>query len=199
MYNWRKLTPEQRKEVFETRRALRRPWHSPPHRFTNQTRCFIVSAACFEHQPIIAATPERLDEFSERLLATCDLHAKNIFAWCVLPDHYHIVLQTNAIKHLLTSLGRLHGRTSYDWNGEENKRGRQVWFNTVERFMRNERHLWASVNYVHHNPVKHGYVERWQDWVWSSAATFLSEVGKEKAKQIWLEYPVKDYGKGWDD
>ncbi len=62
-----------------------------------------------------------------------------------------------------------------------------------------ERHLWASINYVHHNPVKHGYVTRWQDWPWSSAISFLADVGTERAKEIWREYPVKDYGKNWDE
>jgi len=26
--------------------------------------------------------------------------------------------------------------------------------------MRNDAHFWATMNYVHHNPVPHGYVQR---------------------------------------
>jgi putative transposase len=199
MYDWRRLTPEARKEVFNARFAARRPWHSPPHRYTDELRSFIVSAACFEHKPILALSAERLEDFSQRLLATCDDHCSRVYAWCVLPNHYHVVVQTHGIKAFMRALGTLHGRTSYEWNGEENCRGRQVWFNAVERVMRSERHLWASINYVHHNPVKHGYVERWQDWAWSSAESFLQEVGRERAEEIWQDYPVKDYGRGWDD
>ncbi|HXI88717.1 MAG TPA: hypothetical protein VNO24_01765 [Blastocatellia bacterium] len=61
--------------------------------------------------------------------------------------------------------------------------------------MKSERHFWASLNYVHHNPVHHGYVERWQDWPWSSAAEFLQRVAREKAAEIWKKYPILDYGK----
>ena len=146
MYDWRRHTPQGRKEIFEARRAARRPWHSPPHRFTDELRSFIVSAACFEHEPILAYSAERMEDFSERLLAVCDKHADRVYAWCVLPNHYHVVLLTNQIETLMAALGKLHGRTSYDWNGEEDRRGRQVWFNAVERVMRSERHLWASIN-----------------------------------------------------
>jgi putative transposase len=93
----------------------------------------------------------------------------------------------------------LHGRTSHAWNGEENARGRKVFFRVADRVMRSERHFWATMNYIHHNPVHHGYVERWPDWPWSSACDFLAQLGRDEAEQIWLEYPIEDYGKGWDD
>ena len=44
-----------------------------------------------------------------------------------------------------------------------------------------------------------GYVERWTDWPFSSAADYLGAVGKEEAERRWREFPVLDYGKGWDE
>jgi len=64
--------------------------------------------------------------------------------------------------------------------------------------MKSERHFLATLNYVHHNAVHHGYVERWQDWPWSSAREFLEQVGYERAERLWKEYPILDYGKKWD-
>ena len=61
------------------------------------------------------------------------------------------------------------------------------------------RHKWAVVNYIHNNPVHHGYVARWQDWPFSSAVAFLDEVGYPRAQRIWVDYPVLDMGKDWDD
>ena len=52
---------------------------------------------------------------------------------------------------------------------------------------------------MHHNPVHHGYVARWTDWPWSSAPEYLAQTDPEEAKLIWYEYPLGDYGKGWDD
>ena len=199
MYNWRKMTDHDRREALDTRKSKYRPWHSPPHRFLPGDRQYIISAACFEHTPIIGATTDRMHAFTDELLKICDTHAQKLFAWCVLPNHYHVVLQTAEVKMLLADLGLLHGRSSYYWNGHDDCRGRQVWFNAVEREMRSPAHLWASINYVHHNPVKHGWVKRWQDWPWSSARRFLEETGLDEAKRIWQAYPIKDYGKGWDD
>jgi putative transposase len=64
--------------------------------------------------------------------------------------------------------------------------------------IKSHRHFWASVNYIHHNPVKHGYINKWQDWPWSSAAEFLDRVGRSAAEKIWRQFPILDYGKGWD-
>ena len=65
--------------------------------------------------------------------------------------------------------------------------------------MRSEAHIYATVNYIHHNPVHHGYVERWQEWPYSSAADYLESVGGDEAARRWREYPILDFGKGWDD
>ena len=99
----------------------------------------------------------------------------------------------------LRGLGLLHGRTSHAWNGEEILRSRKVFFRAVERAMRSERHYWATLNYVHHNPVHHGYVRHWTDWPWSSAPEYLAQTDPDEAKRVWQDYPLCDYGKGWDD
>ncbi|NNC87201.1 MAG: hypothetical protein HKN82_01935 [Akkermansiaceae bacterium] len=65
--------------------------------------------------------------------------------------------------------------------------------------MKNSAHLWASINYVHHNPVKHGYAGKWDEWPWSSAPDFLEGMTREEAAGIWKAYPIDRYGKGWDD
>ena len=64
--------------------------------------------------------------------------------------------------------------------------------------MKSERHFWATLNYVLHNAVRHGYVERWQDWPYSNAAQYLMDVGHEVAAERWREYPILDYGAEWD-
>ncbi|MGV3662973.1 MAG: hypothetical protein ACO1TE_22505 [Prosthecobacter sp.] len=55
------------------------------------------------------------------------------------------------------------------------------------------------MNYIHHNPVKHGYVQKWHEWPFGSAIQFLEKTGQEEAARIWKAYPVRDYGAGWDD
>ena len=156
---------------------------------------FIITAACYEHRP---NGGERIAEFEQDLLAACETFASKIFAWCILTNHYHILVRTDQIKELRKALARLHGRTSRFWNQVDNEVGRKVWFNFFDRNMRSQRHFLATRNYIHNNAVHHGCVERWQDWPYSSANRFLEEVGYEKAVEIWKEYPILDYGKDWD-
>jgi putative transposase len=194
-YLWRRLTPEKRQEVLEYRQLLKRPWHRPPH-YQQGNIHYHLTAACFEHHPHIGHSPGRMAAFSSALLETLP---EPPAAWCVLPNHYHVLVRCPDIKSAISNLGKLHGRTSFLWNGEESERKRKVWHSATDRGMRGDNHFWATVNYIHHNPVKHGYVNQWTDWPFSSAADFIEEVGREKAIEIWKNHPVLDYGKGWDD
>ena len=198
MYDYRYMTPTQRSEAVEYRRLRERPWHSPPHWKFQGLLQFMISGSCYEHHQIIGSTPERMTECEDSLLDVCNRFAANVYAWCVLPNHYHLLLQTDQLQDLRTQLGRLHGRTSFKWNGEDDCRGRKVWHNCLDRGIKSHRHFWASVNYVHHNPVHHGYVDKWTEWPWSSAGAFVLRVGRETASKIWREYPILDLGKTWD-
>lgn len=197
-YVWRQLNQKQRAELLAWRKQRGYPWHSPPHRPNFGHLRFLISASCFEHHHYIGYSRERMENFSRDLLAVFAARASETFAWCVLPNHYHALVEARDTKLLLHHLGLLHGRNSHAWNGEEKTRGRKVFFRAVERAMRSDRHYWATLNYVHHNPVRHGYVERWTDWPWSSVTEYLAQSGVEEAKRIWREYPVRDYGKDWD-
>jgi putative transposase len=198
MYDWRKMTLQERDAVLNWRTHNCRPQHSPPHSDNEQSRNYLLSAACYEHKPIIILRPERIHGLVRFLKEICGRFCKDVHAWCILPNHYHLLVTTEHIADLLRDLGQLHGRTSRMWNLEEHCTGRKVWFNCADRRIRSERHFWASVNYIHHNPVKHGYCEQWTDWPFSSATEFLSQVGREKAIEIWKAYPILDYGEKWD-
>jgi REP-associated tyrosine transposase len=197
-YLWRKLTVKQRVSLLAWRKQRGFPWHSPPHAFKGQGT-YHVAAACLDHAPHIGQTVERIGQFCCDLLAALAPVTTGIHAWCVLPNHYHLLISVPDLRGTTAALGQLHGRTSFRWNQDENTRGRQVWHAAADRFMRGDRHFWATMNYIHHNPVHHGYVKRWQDWPYSSAHDFLAGLSQAEAERIWREYPVKDYGKGWDD
>jgi putative transposase len=198
MYKYRKLTREKRRRVVEDRRRKQVPWHSPPHLEIKAEISYLVTAACYEHLPIIGQSTDRMSECEAGVLEACrDMNVK-LHAWCILPNHYHLLARTEKIKALLKRLGKFHGRSSYDWNGVDQKRGRHCWYNAFERYIRSERHFFASLNYVHHNPIHHGYVAKWSEWPWSSAMEFIEQTGREEALRLWREYPLLNYGKKWD-
>jgi len=102
------MTPEQRDRVIAERRSRKVPWHAPPH-YGGERNAFLISAACFEHQPVMSS-PDRLQEFSEVL---ADGMAKDlgidVEAWVVQPNHYHFLAKMD-LDRLRPWLGRLHNR-----------------------------------------------------------------------------------------
>ena len=193
------MTLEQRAWVLSQRQGRHHPWHSPPHRYNEGRQHYHITAACYEHRPHIGFSEARMDDFTAAWLEVLQAATTEVSAWCVLPNHYHALIEAPLIAKVLFELGRLHGRLSREWNQEEGTRGRQNFHRAAERTIRSDGHYMATLNYVHHNPVRHGYVEKWTDWLWSSAGAFIERVGRDEAAAIWKEYPLLDYGEGWDD
>lgn len=197
MYLWRQMTPQQRAAALRDRRRHHRPWHGPPH-FEDESGVYLITAACYEHRQHVGKSTDRMARFEAELLQTAEAQSATISAWVVLANHYHLLLHVGDVRALLRALGRLHGRTAFQWNTEENCRGRHVWHRAAETAIKSEGHYWASLNYVLHNPVRHGYVGHWQDWPYSNAAQYLAEIGRELAERRWRSYPLYDYGNDWD-
>jgi putative transposase len=84
-----------------------------------------------------------------------------------------------------------------EWGGKPPRT--QGLFRATERAIRSDRHFWATLNYIHDNPVRHGYAATWMEWPWSSIREYLQENDPTEVPRIWEEYPILDYGKGWDD
>ena len=178
------------------RKARGFPCHTPPH-FDEGVNTYMLTAACFEHQRILS-TDSRLSEFSEALVCGVEADVKGkLYAWVILRNHYHLLAELD-LAIFRQWLGRLHNGKSTQWNREDGTPGRKVWYRFSDRRIRNDRHFYASLNYIHFNPVKHKYVDNAGDWLWSSLHEYLEKVGRDKLEEWWRKYPVKNYGRGWD-
>ncbi len=196
MYDYRRLTTDQRSQVLEARRERGFPLHAPPH-FRGEAGEYLISAACYEHRRVFDG-PELLSWLAEEVL---DAFAKAGFeydAWVFLPNHYHVLTHVADLGHASETLRKLHSRLATQVNSRQEQRGRRVWYRYSDRQIRNERHHFASLNYLHHNPVRHGYVAKMEHWPWSSVHEYLENEGREWLKRLWDAYPIPDYGKGWD-
>src|SRR5580658_6114314 len=111
MYEYRKMTPEQREAVVQKRCQRGFPRHRPPH-LDAPGEFRIVTATCFEHKEILS-TFERLLWFETELLQLFTDLCIPCTAWCVLPNHYHVLVQIADIKVFGKAIGQLHGRTSF--------------------------------------------------------------------------------------
>lgn len=195
-HNWRQMTPEQRAEALQARHGLGQPWHGPPHGLERQW--YHLAASCYEHAPIVGANPQRMAEFEHELLQVLASQCERTCVWCILPTHYHALIQCSSLPLCREAVGKLHGRTSHRWNMADGTGGRKCWYRCLAKPIKGDAHLLATVNYIHHNPVHHRYVARWQDWAFSSASQYLTTMGREEAERIWREFPSLDMGLEWD-
>jgi putative transposase len=197
MYEYRKLTPEERRELIEERRARGFPPHSPPHPCQN-AKYYLLTATCYEHHAHMKDAARRqqvLDLlFEHTILRGIELHA-----WVVLPNHYHLLAYVPDFDTLGEMFRRVHGPTARWWNQTDGTPGRKVWYRYADRAMRSRRHYNATLNYIHYNPVKHQYVTSPYDWEESSVAWYLEDRGRAWLRKLWVDYPIHDYGEGWDE
>jgi putative transposase len=196
MYDYRKLSPSERQSILRERRARGFPLHAPPH-FDGIRGEYLITAASFEHRHIFEQ-PDDLSTVAGGVLGALTEAGLPHPAWVFLPNHYHILLETDDLATVTRCLRVVHSSLATLMNGRHRQRGRRVWYRYSDRLIRNEKHHWATVNYIHFNPAKHGYVSRMADWPWSSVHDYLDTHGREWAARVWKSYPVGDYGKGWD-
>ena len=104
-------------------------------------------------------------------------HPFRIHAWVVLPDHLHCVIELPAgdsdfaLRWQLIRMGFSKGIPNTERRsavrlrrGERGIWQRRYW----EHLIRDARDFQAHVDYVHINPVKHGWVQRVTDWPFST-------------------------------
>ena len=92
-----------------------------------------------------------------------------IIAWCIMPNHVHILIEVfNGFS--LSEI--IHSWKSFSAN-QINKllnRAGQVWMmEYFDRYIRDYEHFDKVVNYIHNNPVKAGIVKSPSEYRWSSA------------------------------
>jgi putative transposase len=197
-YRYRQLTLEEREEILRQRRERGYPLHAPPHPF-RQAGYYLITAANFEHVPIMAA-PARRTEFEARLLEAMQGIQADVVGWVVLPNHYHVLVGVESLDWVSAALKGLHGSTSREWNVADGQTGkRRVWYKFTDRMIRAEAHYYRALNYIHYNPVKHKYLTDPYEWPWSSVHNYFDTRGREWLRQTWKVYPPGDFGEGWDD
>jgi putative transposase len=190
------MTPQERAAIVAARQLAGRPWHAPPH-FNQAQGTYFNSAACYEHRSIMEAASRRSEWEDAIIDGLGELEGARLTGWVVLANHYHLLV-TCDLRVLSQWLGRLHNGKATQWNREDAAAGRTVWHRFSDRAIRSERHYYASLNYLHANPVKHGYVAKATDWPWSSLGRYLEQVGREGLVDWWKKYPIDHYGQGWD-
>ena len=107
--------------------------------------------------------------------------------YIVMPDHVHVVLQPLPIEGgnvMATRLDQYHNledivagmkkHTSLEINRRSGDSGRLWETEYFDRIVRGEKDLEELIDYIHHNPVRWGLVDKPEDYRWSSLRTIYS-------------------------
>jgi len=108
-----------------------------------------------------------------RLMATwCGQERVEVWAYCLMPNHVHLVAVPGNEQGLARAIGEAHRRYTVRVNQRENWRG-YLWQGRFSSYPLDEHYLLAAVRYVELNPVRAGLAERAWRYPWSSAAAHV--------------------------
>jgi len=103
----------------------------------------------------------------------CDKSETEIWAYCLMTNHVHLIMVPSSEDGLRASLGEAHRRYTLHINRRESCRG-HLWQERFHSFPMDEQYLLAAVRYVEMNPVRATTVKQADDYPWSSAVAHLS-------------------------
>ena len=97
-----------------------------------------------------------------------DRNRLDVWAYCLMPNHVHLVVVARDPASLSTTIQRVHGQYAR-WLHTRNGWSGHLWANRYFSTPMDDLHLWTAVRYVELNPVRGGLVTRAEDYLWSSA------------------------------
>ena len=128
---------------------------------------------------------ENIELFKIALQKSIENYNYKIFAICVLPDHFHMIIKPydfkdypKIIKQIKTYFSKNFDVTKlqdYSLSASNiQKRERDIWQRRYwEHTILSEQDLQKHTDYIHYNPFKHGYVKAVKDWEYSSFRKFV--------------------------
>jgi putative transposase len=102
----------------------------------------------------------------------CRKSGVEIWAYCLMPNHVHLIAVPEHDGGLRRGIGEAHRRYSRMINFRENWRG-HLWQGRFASFPMDETYLLAAARYVELNPVRAQLVSNAELWPWSSARAHM--------------------------
>jgi len=117
-----------------------------------------------------------------------------IWAWCLMPNHVHLIAVPQTESGLARAIGEAHRRYTRKINFRESWRG-HLWQGRFASFPMDEPHLLAAIRYIEMNPVAAGLVSSPAEYPWSSACAHLNGTDDLLSSA----FPLYETIHNWDD
>ena len=105
----------------------------------------------------------------------CAEYKVEIWAYCLMPNHIHLIAVPETRDGLNLAIGEAHRRYTRMINFREGWRG-HLWQGRFASFIMEESYLLACTRYIEYNPVRAGLAKCPEDWKWSSAEAHMNEI-----------------------
>ncbi|MDD5567450.1 MAG: transposase [Patescibacteria group bacterium] len=138
-------------------------------------------------------TNQKMEIVIDRLRKSIIKYGINLYGWVVLMNHYHILFSLPRGKLLSSLTGFINGGSAHELNRLDGVKGRNIWWNYWDNCIRGEKDFYTRLNYIHHNPVKHGYVKANREYPYSSYNWYREKFGVEYINDLEMSYPVIDF------
>jgi len=124
----------------------------------------------------------------------CSRWAVEIWAYCLMPNHVHLIAVPESGDGLRSAIGEAHRRYTRRINFREGWRG-HLWQGRFASYAMEERYLLAADRYIEMNPVRAALIDRPGEYPWSSAAAHTLGRDDRLVKVSPLLELVDDWGR----
>jgi putative transposase len=125
--------------------------------------------------------------YRDLLAEHCRAAGVEVWAWCLMPNHVHLILVPSDPDGLRHALARVHQRYAGVIQARRKRTG-HFWQGRFGAVAMDEEHLAAALRYVSLNPVRARLVARPRDWPWASSRAHL----RGKADGITALAPIRN-------
>jgi putative transposase len=103
----------------------------------------------------------------------CRLHEVEIWAYCLMPNHIHLIAVPRKPKELSRAIGEAHRYYALKVNDRQEWAG-HLWQERFSSYPMDESYLLTAARYIERNPVVAGLTGSPEAWRWSSARAHLA-------------------------
>lgn len=109
-------------------------------------------------------------------------------AWAILHNHYHFIAKAPEDASTLPALIRsIHSFSARNVSNLDKVPGRRIWHNYWDKCISSDKAYLARLHYVILNPVKHGLVEKPEDYEFSSYVWFRERADIEFQREVFSQ------------
>ena len=127
----------------------------------------------------------------------------DIISYCLIPNHFHLLVNLKEFDSLPTKLHKQYTDTpelyisqvfsnffnsySKSFNKAHKRDGRLFLYPFKRIFVEDNDYMMFLINYIHRNPIHHGIVKSFSEWEYSSYNAIISNKETKVSREIVLD------------